>query len=165
MPRLLRPSINLETKLRVLCRQLGELFPDRVVANARHTRTLAIAVRKRLVRLAQLLGCEVEDLHLDHDPALVNREKDVQLPDGSVVRTVVVPKGARVVRYHPDANDPEHLVYRIGGAPGSAHDVKTRVRGENGQLSDLGLARKERKRMKKLAARTSARKKKRAGVS
>ncbi|MDE2103560.1 MAG: hypothetical protein KGL39_40345 [Patescibacteria group bacterium] len=144
--RLLRPSIDMRTKLRVLCRQLGEMFPDEVVTIAVEQRSLGLFVRDRLARLAALLCCDVEDLHLDHDPALVNREKDVQMPDGSVrKRVVIVPRCAVVLRYYPDANDPEHLIYRVGGKTGSAHDVKTRVRGDHGQHSDLALARKNKK--------------------
>lgn len=146
MPRLLRPPINLKTKLRVLCRQLGEMFSDDLVAIAREQRALGSFVKDRLARLAVLLRCEVADLALDHDPALVNREKDVEVAHGQVFsRVVIVPPGGVVLRYYPDANDPEHLIYRVGGETGSAHDVKTRIRGEHGQHSDLALARKNKR--------------------
>lgn len=136
----------MRTKLRVLCRQLGEMFPDELLRIAAEQRSLGLFVRDRLARLADLLRCDIKDLHLDHDPALVNREKDVRLPNGTVLRrVVVVPVGAEVLRYYPDANDPEHLIYRVGGETGSAHDVKTRVRGEHGQHSDLALARKNKR--------------------
>ncbi|HEY6030441.1 MAG TPA: hypothetical protein VIU44_07760 [Gaiellaceae bacterium] len=145
MPRLLRPPIDMKTKLRVLCRQIGEMFPDDVVAIAVEQRSLGVFVRDRLARLAALLRCDVADLHLDHDPALANREKLVEKISGSRQRVVIVPPGAVVLRYYPDANDPEHLIYRIGGKTGSAHDVKTRVRGEHGQHSDLALLRKNKR--------------------
>lgn len=60
-------------------------------------------------------------LHLDHDPALINRKFN--------------PKTGK---YTPDANDPDYLVYR----PADEHDIKTRVHGEHGQHSDLALRRK-----------------------
>jgi hypothetical protein len=68
-------------------------------------------------------GAPVE---LHHRPALLNR----------------ISKNGK---YHPDANDPEYLVYLEAGD----HDVETRVRGLHGQHSDLGLARKRRRRERK----------------
>jgi len=62
-----------------------------------------------------------QPFQLDHDPALVNREFN-----------------KRNHRYTPDANDPVYLVYRTK----DAHDIKTRVRGDGAQHSDLGLRRK-----------------------
>lgn len=47
-----------------------------------------------LERLAHALGCQRKDLHLDHIPALVLRER---LPSG---------------KFKPDANDPNFLLYR-----------------------------------------------------
>ena len=46
--------------------------------------------------------------------------------------------------YSPDANDPEHLVYRTA----HAHLIKTNVRGEHGQHPDRVLIKKERRRQK-----------------
>ena len=52
--------------------------------------------------------------------------------------------------YIPDANDPEHLFYRPHGAQfAGSHDVKTRIRGDHGQFSDLALIKRERRRQKK----------------
>lgn len=62
---------------------------------------------------------------LDHHPALVNRKQYA--------------RGGKVF-YQPPANDPEHLRYRESG-PGSDHDIKTRVRGDGAQRSDLGQRR------------------------
>src|SRR5690242_21536260 len=59
---------------------------------------------------------------------------------------VVVPEGAKVLRYFPDANDPDHLLFRPQPTDAEAsHDVKTRIRGAHGQHSDLALARKNRR--------------------
>lgn len=153
MGRLLRPSIPLALELRVLCRQLGEMFADDVVAIATEARSLGTVVVDRKERLAALLGCKVEDLRLDHDPALVNREK-IMLLDGAEFRGVVRPKGAKVLRYFPDANDPEYLAFRPHQADAAgSHDVKTRIRGDRGQLSDLALARKAKRAAKKAEGR------------
>jgi len=45
-------------------------------------------------------------------------------------------------RYHPDANDPQYLIYRSA----ANHDIKTRVRGDGAQFSDLALIRRQKKR-------------------
>ncbi|MDE2096842.1 MAG: hypothetical protein KGL39_06305 [Patescibacteria group bacterium] len=145
MAKLPRPHIPLTTKLRVACHGLGDLFPDDVIAAAKEAHALRDLLTDRLGRLAALLECEAKDLRLDHAPALVNREKLVELPDGNKIWTIVVPSGGRVLEYRPAASDPEYLVYRSR----AAHDVKTRIRGDGAQLSDLALARKEKRRIKK----------------
>jgi hypothetical protein len=49
--------------------------------------------------------------------------------------------------YEPDANDPEYLVYRPHGAQhAGSHDVKTRIRGEHGQFSDIAMIKRQRRR-------------------
>jgi hypothetical protein len=70
-----------------------------------------------------LLGAELE---LHHRPALLNRERDGN-------------------DYIPRANDPDYLVY----LPKDDHDIETRVRGQRGQHSDLGLARKRKRKERK----------------
>lgn len=70
----------------------------------------------------------VGHLHLDHDPALTNRQYN-----------------ARTKKYTPDANDPDYLIYRTK----EAHDIKTRVRGDGAQLSDLAIRRKNKRIAKK----------------
>lgn len=70
---------------------------------------------------------------LDHDPALVNR---MRRSSHKMVRG----KMRKITIYSPDANDPKHLLYREAG-PGSDHDIKTRVRGDGAQRSDLGQRR------------------------
>lgn len=128
MPRLLRPAIDLKTKLRVLCRQLGEMFVDDVVAMAEENRCLGTIVNEKLATLAQLLRCDPLDMHLDHDPALGAREK--------------VFRGGVHVGYRPDANDPEYLVYRTE----ADHKRKTNLRGDGAQHPDRVLIKKQRRR-------------------
>ena len=126
-------------------RQLGGMpfFVKSSVDAAVKERTLGKSLDIALTSLASLLGCQVSDLQLDHDPALENREKLVEMPDGYRRRTVVVPKGAKVLRYFPDANDQEHLFYRPHAATfAGSHKVKTNVRGDRGQHSDRALAAK-----------------------
>lgn len=134
MPRLLRPHIPIETRCRVVLRQLGEMWTSDVLRVWQgHFGSL---LADRLAKLAALLHCEVKDLHLDHDPALAAREK-------------VFKKGEHV-GYRPDANDPEHLYYREA----AAHRVKTNVRGLHGQHPDRVLIKKQRRREKNRAAST-----------
>lgn len=142
MSRLPRPPIPLPVKVEVALTQLGEKNIGLQIARAKRQRRLRAFLNILLERLATHFGCTVADLHLDHDPALVNREKSVLINDRRC-RVVVVPKGATVIRYYPDANDPEHLRYRPKPADAEhSHDVKTRIRGDHGQHSDLAMARK-----------------------
>ena len=150
MPRLLRPHIPLEVRCRVVLRQLGEMFVDQAIENRRPRRDAGYMVGvvglpgggfgayldELLDRLAELLACDVKSLALDHDPALGARRK-------------VFRKGVHV-GYVPDANDPEHLIYRPHGAHfEGSHDVKTRIRGEHGQFSDIALIKRDRRRERK----------------
>lgn len=134
MPRLLRPSIPIIVRCRVVLRQLGEMFPDQVIrenmfAPRDHRRlSLGRLLAEKLIVFAATLNCEVKDLHLDHDPALAAREK--------------VFKKGKHVGYIPDANDPEYLYYREA----AAHRVKTNVRGLHGQHPDRVLIKKQRRR-------------------
>jgi hypothetical protein len=151
MPRLYRPAIPVEVKCRVLLRQLGEMWPDKVIDANRprrdagymvgvvglRGRSLGRLLTELLERLADLLHCKIEDLRLDHDPALGTRQ---QFKNGL----------GKVIRYVPDANDPEHLRYRPHGAQfEGSHDVKTRIRGDHGQYSDITLIKRERRRNRK----------------
>jgi hypothetical protein len=74
--------------------------------------------------------------HLDHHPALENREqiKDV---DGVILR------------YVPDELDPAHLIYRDK----HSHHIKTNVSGEHGQYADNVIAKRERRRKRKAAGK------------
>lgn len=154
MPRLPRPPIPVAVKCRVVLRQLGEMFIDDVIRANRFvprvvpSRSLGALLHDRLPKLAELLGCTVKDLRLDHNPALENRMK--LLETGQWV--MVVPKGGKVVRYDPPANDPDSFLYRPHGAEfDGSHDVKTRIRGDHGQFSDNTLAKRERRRERKKA--------------
>jgi hypothetical protein len=127
--RLYRPHIPVEVKCRVVLRQLGEMWPDDAIKNWHGHYGILLA--GSLGRLSALLGCSVCDLRLDHDPPLALRTQD-QLHYGGKLKTV----------YLPDANDPEYLIYRSA----ANHDIKTRVRGDGAQFSDLAKIRREKKR-------------------
>lgn len=127
MPRLLRPTIDLATKLRVLLRQLGDAFPDDLIAIAQEQRCLGTLVAEKQERLATLLGCEASDLDYDHDPPLAARVK--------------VYKMGVHVDYRPRATDPEHIVARVR----VDHRIKTNVRGQHGQHPDRVLIKKARR--------------------
>lgn len=136
MSRLFRPAIPAEVRCRVLLRQLGEMFPEAVIAE--HRRGLGALAEALQRRLAELLQCTVKDLRLDHDPPLGLRPRSGE---------------GRATVYVPDANDPEFLAYRPHGTEfEGSHDVKTRIRGDNGQFSDITLIKRERRRQKKEAA-------------
>lgn len=145
MSRLPRPSVPAKVELEVVLRQLrlSDYLANLTVAHAVVHRQVGIHRDFFLELLADKLGCPVTDLDLDHDPALENREKLVERPDGRRRRTVVVPKGVKVIRYFPDANDPERLFYRPRGAEhAGSHKIKTNVRGDWGQHSDRAMAAK-----------------------
>lgn len=138
MARLYRPAIPVHVKCRVVLRQLGEMFIDDTIELYRKNRNLGWLLEVSLAKYAALLKCEVVDLRLDHDPALGLRQRT-----GEGKRTV----------YKPDANDPAALAYRPHGAQfAGSHDVKTRIRGDHGQYSDIVLMKRERRREKKAAA-------------
>jgi hypothetical protein len=148
MARIYRPAIPIEVKCRVALRQLGEIRPDEVINNNRPRsdagymvgiakmpgRSLGRLLPTLLERLADLLGCAIEDLRLDHDPPLAARPQER--------------RGlGRKTYYTPDANDPEYLFYRPHGAQfDGSHDVKTRIRGDHGQYSDVVLIKRQRRR-------------------
>jgi hypothetical protein len=77
-----------------------------------------------------------EPYQLDHDPALTNRKFN-----------------RRLRRYTPPANDPDYLVYRSA----VGHDIKTRVRGDGAQRSDLA----QRRYLKRVAANRDPKRKSR----
>lgn len=145
MARLYRPHVPLEVRCRVALRQLGEMWPDQVLDEVRANYRdpyrprsgFGAFLEMLLAKLAELLGCVVEDLRLDHDPPLALRESKL-----------IGLTGRR--KYMPDANDPEHLAYRPHGAEfAGSHDVKTRIRGEHGQFSDVQLIKRRRRRERK----------------
>jgi hypothetical protein len=146
MTRLLRPPISLAIRLDVALRQKGVAGHERtaIISDITKARRLRATLELELINLAKNMGCASgADIDLDHDPALENREKLIETPAGGYIRSIIVPKGYKVKAYFPDANDPEHLFYRPRAreAAGS-HKIKTTVRGDHGQLSDLSLANK-----------------------
>lgn len=118
-----RPYIPVDVRCYVVLRQVGDLWPDKLVEESRHN--LGALLSEKLVHLAATLGCEVRDLRLDHNPALILREFN-----------------RRTGRYKPDANDWDFLIYR------TAHDhhLKTNVRGDGALRSDTA-ARMHQRRM------------------
>ena len=76
--------------------------------------------------LMEIFGKARYELH--HDPALTNRDFDWFSQT-----------------YDPPANDPRYLIYLRK----DAHGIRTRVRGEHGQHSDLAIRRIRKRRAKK----------------
>lgn len=137
MSRLWRPIIPVEVKCRVALRQLGYEEMAIAVALAVNDGKLGAFLTKALVCVAQHLDCTVKDLRLDHDPPLGARPK---FRRGLGKKTY----------YQPDANDPDHLLYRPHGPEfEGSHLIKTNVRGEHGQHPDRVLIKKERRRLRK----------------
>lgn len=133
MSRLLRPHIDVETKLRVCMRMLGTPEPDKLIADMRRKRVMGKFLKLYLGRIAMALGCAVADLRLDHDPALGARQK-------------VFDRDGNHVDYIPPANSPDDLVYRPHGTEfDESHLVKTNIRGKNGQHPDRVLIKKNRR--------------------
>jgi hypothetical protein len=130
MPRLYRPHIPIEVRCRVILRQIGEMWPEQVIAiHKKYKGGLVHFLEEKLASLAILLRCEVQDLRLDHDPALATRRR---IGEGNHTK------------YFPDANDPDHLIYREK----HAHHIKTNVRGDGAQYPDRVLIKRERKRQR-----------------
>lgn len=121
--RLLRPYIPLRVRVQVAERQLRERCGYTVTNHKRDGKWLKVLLR-------ELFGDQPVELH--HRPALCNRVQCLSSIAGGV-------------RYEPDANDPDYLVY----LPADEHDIETRVRGQHGQHSDLALARKRKRKERK----------------
>lgn len=133
MGRLLRPHIDVETKLRVCMRMLGKPDPDALIENMRVKRVMGNFLQFYLGLIAMSYGCDVADLRLDHDPALGARQK-------------VFDRDGNHVDYIPPANSPDDLIYRPHGAQfDESHLVKTNIRGKNGQHPDRVLIKKNRR--------------------
>jgi hypothetical protein len=136
MARLFRPTIPVEVKCLVALRQVADpdlnAAPEAILA-AERNRGALLALLLRM--LAEMLGCTVKDLRLDHNPPLGARQRK-----GEGKKTI----------YDPPANSPAHLAYRPHGTQfDGSHDVKTRIRGDHGQYSDIVLVKRERRRQKK----------------
>jgi hypothetical protein len=132
MGRLFRPHVPLSVRCNVAERQLREYTAYYGYAVA-GKKTAGNRLRAMLPLLAQVFGCEVSELRLDHDPPLAARPRNSQ---GLGLKS----------RYEPDANDPDYLFYRPHGAQhAGSHDVKTRIRGDHGQHPDRVLIKKARR--------------------
>lgn len=109
-----------------------------VAAGHRADRRLGAALQTVLNSIAAKIGCAVSELRCDHDPMLR-------------VRTYKPKKGKPVADwYTPHAHDPAHLRFRAEGAQfDGSHYVKTYLRGDHGQYSDVVLAKRERRLEKK----------------
>lgn len=123
---LYRPHISLSVRVLVATRQNYEMGANPPARE--EGEPLSSLLARQLVSLARLIGCEVSDLRLDHDPALAARQRC-----GTGKATI----------YTPPANSPDHLNYRPHGAQfAGSHDVKTRIRGDHGQHPDRVLIKK-----------------------
>lgn len=125
MARLDRPYIPLAVRVLVAERQLankvGLVEWERIALSVFGPPSL----KARLDDVLKMLFPN-QRAELHHRPALVNRQR-------------------RNGKYIPDANDPAHLIYLAE----DDHDIETRVRGQNGQFSDLALRRREKRRQRK----------------
>lgn len=137
MARLYRPHVPLKVRCQVAARQLKWHDPEMLLRL--HRKNYGGLLDKLKADIAKAFGCEVKDLRLDHEPALALRH----------MRLATSPDGRGLVLYEPHANDPKHLLYRPHGAQfDGSHDVKTRIRGEHGQFSDVALIKRQRRREK-----------------
>jgi hypothetical protein len=127
--RLPRPYIPLAVRVKVAERQLREAHP--LAASILYGLDEPMPLGKRLRRLLAALF-PVGKVELHHRPALTNRRRYQRNPSAEV-------------KYIPPANSPDHLVYLLK----DDHDIETRVRGQNGQHSDLALARKRKRKERK----------------
>lgn len=132
MARIYRPHVPTEVRCIVALRQLGYDDETSKIMRVMHNRAMGRLLDNLLGRIAGAMGCAKRELRLDHDPPLGAR------PWAGEGKCTV---------YEPDANDPEHLFYRPHGAQHEgSHDVKTRIRGDRGQYSDVVLIKRQRRR-------------------
>lgn len=122
-----RPHIPFVTRCEVAQFQLYRDYGMTVDRNK--DETPEVYLDRLLGMLSALKHALFEPLHLDHDPALCNRKFN-----------------ERTGKYKPDANDPKFLIYRTK----EEHEIKTRVRGDGAQLSDLALRRKNKRIEKRI---------------
>lgn len=129
-----RPPIPLSVQVSAAARQLG--YADAGGSPG----MLGPLLGQFLGTIAANYECNIDDLRLDHEPALINRPYNHKIKNPAA-------------RYTPDANDPDAMGWRPQGRQFDAsHDVKTNVRGDHGQLSDTALRVKRRKAEKKRSA-------------
>jgi hypothetical protein len=133
MARLFRPHIPLSVRVQVAMKGLLSRGVNPFEHSRRDGESLTAMLGRILKLLAGSIGCEVDDLRLDHDPALGARPKER--------------RGlGRKTYYIPDANDPNHLFYRPHGPEfDGSHLIKTNVRGDHGQHPDRVLIKKQRR--------------------
>lgn len=122
-----RPTIPLAVRVQVAdrqCRRHG-------ISPLSPTSTAAAIPRRLSDRLAFALHSLFGDErpHLDHDPPLRVRAYNPRVKDVAA-------------RYTPNANDPNHLIYRTA----HEHRIKTNVRGDGAQHPDRVLINRERDR-------------------
>lgn len=129
MARIYRPHIPLSVRVQVATRDLARLNPYAWVSpDQADCHRLA----KLLWALAEVIGCTVKDLRLDHDPPLAARPR----------RGV-----GKKTRYTPAANEPTCLNYRPHGPQfEGSHLIKTNTRGDGAQYPDRVLIKRERNR-------------------
>jgi hypothetical protein len=125
-----RPYIPLAVRIQVAERQVMERPNPYFCVGPRRREGYRKKIKADYLAwlLNTLFGNAKVELH--HRPALVNRTSGIDTVHGKV-------------RYIPDANDPEHLVY----LPKGEHDLETRIRGLGAQRSDLS----QRRYLKKVA--------------
>jgi len=144
--KLLRPDIPTRVRIKVARRQLEAFGASAEMLKRAEGERQDIYLDRLLTGLSLYFENLFRPLHLDHDPALVNRKK-------------IFNRAGEHVGYKPAANNPKYLVYRTK----EDHDRKTRVRGDGAQYSDLALARKnkriEKRRTKNANAKGAIRKK------
>lgn len=121
MPRLPRPHIPIPIRLTVALRQVGQQCEPSPQSGRSNSEYLKLL-------LWILFGEQKCELH--HRPALVNRRRYIR--NGKIF-------------YDPPANSADHLVYLLE----TDHDIETRVRGLNGQYSDLAIVRKRKRKERK----------------
>lgn len=116
-----RPHIPIPVRIKVARRQLIAFGASEALTTKDRHETSEVFLDRLLTGLSLYFENLFGKLHLDHDPALCNRRFS-----------------KRTGKYFPDANDPRFLIYRTK----PNHEIKTRVRGDGAQLSDLALRRK-----------------------
>ena len=130
-----RPYVPISTRIVVALKQcerkvpFEQLFePFKSVADMLDRTPEQVHGGKTLLdKLLATLFPDNSKYHLDHDPPLAARQFN-----------------SRTGKYTPAANDPAYLIYRKA----EDHRIKTLIRGEHGQYSDIALIKRERRRAK-----------------
>ncbi len=117
--RLPRPYIPISVRIQVAWRQVIEARKTCDVSAS----VFSVDAKYELNILLQVLFGVGANIHLDHDPPLMLRDI-IKTRDGKI-------------KYLPDANDPNFLMYRKA----EDHRIKTIVRGDGAQRSDFAQRR------------------------